>query len=119
MTELEAAYPWEDDLPMESTTHPKHTIKEFGEEINTNETEKEKIKRYYNEFAWKEWYVDIADFYVKKKMDLLIKWTLSSSDEKVIKLLSTISTDLWYGWQSKEFIMENGLNKSTKSVLWK
>lgn len=123
------SYPWEEDIPLDSvqstvdstqwTVHSDPTIKEFGEDIDTTETEKDKLKRYYNEFAISKWYENITEFYVKTKMRLLTSWELDSSDDKLIKLLNTIASDLWYGWQSKQFVMENGLNKTWKSLLWK
>lgn len=84
-------------------------VKEFGEDINTDETTKDRIKRLYNKVAVKNWYANIEEFYVMKKMELLMSDELTNSDDKMIKLLNTIASDLWYGWNSKEFIMKSGL----------
>ena len=85
------------------------TIKTFGEEIDTSETTKDRLKRIYNEMAIKQWFKSIEEFYVKKKMMLLMSDGLEASDEKMIKLLQSIASDLWYNGSTKEFVMWNNL----------
>ena len=92
---------------------------DFWEDIDTSETSKVRLKRYYNEIAREQWYRDIEEFYVKKKFDLALKWDkYSKSDDYLSNLLKTIAMDMWYTSHSKEFVMQNTLpNMSGKELI--
>ena len=95
------------------------TVMEFGEDIDTSSTKKQRIEKWYNDIAQDNWYTGIEEFYTKKKMMLLMQWELTASDEKLIKLLSSIAADLWYNSASKEYVIENGLSKISWNILGK
>lgn len=110
---------WALDERVDSTTSP--TITNFGEDINNTQTKKQRMESIYNRIAKKEWYEDIMEFYIEKKM-MLMMWDedLTASDEKLIKLLASIANDLWYGGSSKEFIMSHWLSGiQWNDMIWK
>lgn len=92
---------------------------DFWEDIDTSETSKVRLKRYYNTIAQEKWFKDIEEFYVKKKFELAMKGVqYSKSDDYISNLLKTIAMDMWYTSHSKEFVMQNTLpNMSGKDMI--
>lgn len=103
-----------EELVMPSKTITVEKI-DFGWDLDTSETTKEKLKRLYNEMAVENWFNDIEHFYVKMKFKLAMKGSqYSKADDYLSNLLKTIAMDLWYGSSNKEVIMQNTL----PSVSW-
>ena len=67
---------------------------DFGEDIDTSETPKERMKRYYNEMAISHKYKNIEHFYVSKKFDLAMKKEFDKADDYMNNLLKTIAQDM-------------------------
>lgn len=82
---------------------------EFWEEIDTSETRRERLRRYYNEYAVELWYKDIEEYYVKTKFKLLTKESSSLLDKNMNDFLKTVAQDMWYGQASKEYSISNNL----------
>ena len=92
---------------------------DFWDEINVEETPKERMKRYYNEMAIKNKYNDIEHFYVSKKFELATKGEFDKADDYMNNLLKSIAQDMWYSQASKEYIMQNNLWwMGWKSIIW-
>lgn len=77
------------------------------EDLKETETKKQRLERYYNEMAVEAWYSDIEEFYVKQKFKLAMKTNYTKWNDYLSNLLKTIASDMWYGWNSKEFVMQN------------
>lgn len=92
---------------------------DFWEDIDTAETPKERMKRYYNELAISHNYKNIEHFYVSKKFELAMKKEFDKADDYMNNLLKTIAQDMWYSQSSREYIMQNNLpSTSWRNLIW-
>lgn len=107
-----------DLLNGEGEISPK--VIDYGDDVDESESTKERVKRYYNEMAVKNWFKDIEHFYVTKKFDIAMASEYTKENDYLNNLLKTIAQDMWYSQASKEYIMENSLsNRSWNSMIGK